>query len=699
MTAATPTAAPAQPARDASTRYTYARLDVVTARVIAAVRGRRAADPLPDDPFRGLYVSPAHIAGLLDEDPDRPAEAGAGAAGLASSHLSPGGPPPRLVCLARRCGLDPAAEDILLLALAPDLDRRLEQLYGYLHNDVSRRRASTGLAIRLAGGDRRDPAARARLLPGAPLVACGLLLVEEPGRPFLSRELRVPDRVTQHLLGDDRPDPWVRRLLIDPEPPPTGAVDAGADAIARVLGRAGAPPLVYLRESRDLGVAWAVGRAALQAAGPVPLVVDLGRLPPGEDGRAALRAVTLEARLRGVGLVAGPLDALDGAAAEAVRELTGQGAPVVLTGHAGWEQDWSPGVPLVVDVPAPQRAARVHLWQAQLDGAGPPTAELDRAVGGFVLGPGQVVRAAAAAGLRAALAGRAVHAADLQAGARAQNGTGLERLARRLRPVAGWADLVLPAGTAAQLRELVIRARWRERVRDEWGMGRGGSRGDGVTALFAGPSGTGKTLAAEVIAGELGLDLYAIDLAMVVDKYVGETEKNLDRLFAEAERVNGVLFFDEADALFGKRSEVHDARDRYANVETAYLLQRMETFDGIAVLATNLRANLDDAFARRLDAVVDFAVPDRAARLALWRRHLGERVPRAADLDLEFCAAAFELSGGNIGNVTRCAAFLAADEGVPVAMAHLIRGVEREYRKLGRLCLESEFGPWLSTLT
>ena len=174
----------------------------------------------------------------------------------------------------------------------------------------------------------------------------------------------------------------------------------------------------------------------------------------------------------------------------------------------------------------------------------------------------------------------------------------------------------------------MARARWRDRVRDEWGMGRGGSRGDGITALFAGPSGTGKTLAAEVIAGELGLDLYAIDLAMVVDKYIGETEKNLDRLFAEAERVNGVLFFDEADALFGKRSEVHDARDRYANVEIAYLLQRMEAFDGIAILATNLRANLDDAFARRLDAVVDFPVPDRSARLALWERHLGDRVPR-----------------------------------------------------------------------
>nr|WP_269204576.1 ATP-binding protein [Motilibacter deserti] len=223
----------------------------------------------------------------------------------------------------------------------------------------------------------------------------------------------------------------------------------------------------------------------------------------------------------------------------------------------------------------------------------------------------------------------------------------------------------------------------------------GAGRGRGITALFAGDSGTGKTMSAEVIAADLGLDLYAVNLATVVDKYVGETEKNLERIFSEADGVNAVLLFDEADALFGRRSEVRDAHDRYANIEVAYLLQRLETFDGLAILATNLRANVDDAFARRLDTVVDFPVPDEAHRLRLWDRCLGPAVPRADDLDLAFCARQFEVSGGNIRSIATTAAYLTAAQQRPLCMADLVRAVQREYRKLGRLCVRAEFGPWL----
>ena len=230
-------------------------------------------------------------------------------------------------------------------------------------------------------------------------------------------------------------------------------------------------------------------------------------------------------------------------------------------------------------------------------------------------------------------------------------------------------------------------------------MGAGGTRGIGVTALFAGDSGTGKTMAAEVVAGDLGLDLYVIDLSTVVDKYIGETEKNLDRIFTEADRVNGVLLFDEADALFGKRSEVKDAHDRYANVEVAYLLQRMERFDGLAILTTNLRANLDEAFLRRLDALVDFPMPEEDHRRRLWERHLPPTLPRAGDLDLDFLAARFKLTGGNIRNICVAAAYLAAAEDRPVAMADLVRATEREYRKLGHLTVEAEFGSYLELVT
>jgi SpoVK/Ycf46/Vps4 family AAA+-type ATPase len=203
--------------------------------------------------------------------------------------------------------------------------------------------------------------------------------------------------------------------------------------------------------------------------------------------------------------------------------------------------------------------------------------------------------------------------------------------------------------------------------------------------LFAGPSGTGKTLAAEVIASELGVDLYEVDLATVVDKYIGETEKHLDRIFDEAERVNGVLFFDEADALFGKRSDVRDAHDRYANVEVAFLLQRMERFDGVAVLASNLRANVDEAFLRRLDLVIEFPLPDADDRRRIWRLCLPPTLPTSDDVDIDVLAERFDLTGGSIRNVALGAAHAAAASNGHVLMADLVAAAEREYRKLGRL--------------
>ena len=198
----------------------------------------------------------------------------------------------------------------------------------------------------------------------------------------------------------------------------------------------------------------------------------------------------------------------------------------------------------------------------------------------------------------------------------------------------------------------------------------------------------------DLLAADLGLDLYVIDLSTVVDKYIGETEKNLERVFTEADGVGGVLLFDEADALFAKRSEVRGANDRYANVEVAYLLQRMERFDGLAVLSTNLRSNIDDAFVRRLDAVVEFPMPDAALRRALWERSFTPAVPCADDLDLDFLAGSFPLSGGNIHSVCLSAAYAAAERAQPVTMADVVRCLAREYRKLGRLCSEAEFGAY-----
>ncbi|MGH3754326.1 MAG: ATP-binding protein, partial [Pseudonocardiaceae bacterium] len=433
-------------------------------------------------------------------------------------------------------------------------------------------------------------------------------------------------------------------------------------------------------------------------AGRPVLAADARRLVGEPDPMGVARVMVREARLTGAGVVVEPVEALVDAAPGVLRELAEAPVPVLLAGVAGWDPQWTDQPPLQLDVVAATAAERGVAWRAVLDGRLQPGLDPLGATAQFRLGPAQIARAARAAVLHADLAGTAVGAGELRAGAREQNAAGLERLARRIEPEVGWADLVLPAPTRRALRELSARARHRDRVLDEWRMRPGGGRGRGITGLFAGDSGTGKTMSAEVIAAELGLDLYTVNLATVVDKYVGETEKNLERIFSEAVGVNGVLFFDEADAIFGKRSEVRDAHDRYANIESAYLLQRIESFDGLAILATNLRANLDDAFTRRLDVVVDFPVPDETLRRALWERCLGAALPRASDVDLDFCAAAFELSGGNIRSVAVTAAYLAAEAGRPVTMADLVAAVATEYRKLGRLCLDREFGPYVDLL-
>jgi hypothetical protein len=700
---------PSTPARfravQPSASYLLARLSIVEGRVRALVSSRRHDDPSPDDPFRGLYISDEQVdliltSGAVSRVVDWDDESALESLEDEAAEMEDGGTRVRLRTVAARTGLDPLDVDLLLIALAPDLDVRFERLYGYLNDDVSRRRATVSLAIELAGTSPWSANARQRLSPDGPLVVNGLVAIEDTDRPFLSRGLRVPDRVAAHLLGGDRADSSVAHLLARPASCPAGPLTA---SLAGVLDQG--VRLVYLREKAGSSSA-SLAAAALERSGRPAVVVDLDHLGPGDEVGEVARLIRREALLDGGGVVVGPIDALIDRGGTALRALTGatdrdddpSSIPFILYGRAGWEPGWSRTVPLVAEVSPEPSHHRLDLWQQQLGADTPEGLLASDVTGQFILSSDQVARAVDTARLQARLEGRSVELEHLHRGARAQNGAGLERLARRLHPGVGWDDLILAPPTAEALRELSARARRRNQVLDEWGMRPGGGRGRGITVLFAGDSGTGKTMSAEVVAGELGLDLYTVNLATVVDKYVGETEKNLERIFTEADGVNAVLLFDEADAIFGKRSEVKDANDRYANIEVAYLLQRMETFDGIAILATNLRANVDDAFARRLDLIVDFPTPDPDMRRALWDKCLAAGVPRGGDIDLDFCARAFELSGGNIRSIAITAAYTAAESGRPVTMLDLVRAIQQEYRKLGRLVVAGEFGPYLSLL-
>ena len=677
---------------DPSLAHVVGRLDVLRLRVAAIVTARRAVDAAPDDPFLGLYLSEERIDELLHTDRTWAASDLAGvrrAEVEASADAAATGSEIRLRVLAERFDLDDLDVDLLLAAMAPDVDDRFERYYGYLNDDVTRRRASIGLALGLAGVSPSSAYGRARFEPYGRLVGSRLLDVEDLDRPFLTRGLRVPDRVTAHVLGSDEPDAAIAFELVEVEPTAT----APFEPLVRALRERDA--LVYLRERQATALHAAFD--ASHAAGVPTVVVDLDRLATSGDIDHALDAGVREARLRAGALVAGPIDAIVDSNLPAIQRLTGQPVPMVLIGHRGWEPRWAQRPPYVVDAPTLAPGARAALWSTALLGYADECSDPSAVTAQYRLGAGQIRQAAAAAITAARLAGRAVEESDLRLGARQQNAARLERLARRIEPGVVWDDLVLPNPVLAGLRGLAARARHRERVLGEWRMRPGGGRGMGITALFAGDSGTGKTMSAEVIAAELGLDLYVVNLATVVDKYIGETEKNLDRIFAEADSVNGVLLFDEADALFGQRSEVRDSHDRYANIEVAYLLQRMETFDGLAVLATNLRSNIDDAFTRRLDVIVDFPIPDADLRRMLWAQCLSP-LPVRDDLDLDFCAKAFELSGGNIRSIAVTVGYRAAASGEAIEMTDVIRSIGEEYRKLGRLCLEAEFGPYFPLL-
>ncbi|MFD5188415.1 AAA family ATPase [Streptomyces sp. NPDC058357] len=689
-------------AGDPNLRHLLARAVAVEQRIRRAVEARQLTDPDPDDAFRGLYLTDENIARLLDESQARafpypvpPYAPGPGAAPGSWEAADSGEAPAEgsgLTSLAGEFGLTALDVEILLIALVPDLDDRFEAFYGYLNDDVTRRRPSIGLALGLCGLSPADQVARGRLSARAPLREGRLLLAEDLDRPFLSRALRVPDRVTAHLLGDDTPDPRLADLLA-----PWHAVPGVGDPVPLAGALAHGASLAYLREDQG-GAGTALAASALTRAGHRVLGLDLARLAEDPSPAEAVRSLVREARLTGAGVVCAPLDAVSRDHPELLRLLTGTPVPTILVGRAPWDAAWSAAPPLLLHAPRVEPSTRAALWTDAYGGPVPGTVDVDRLLSPFLLTPEQITRAARGAAQTTHLDGGTLTPDHVRQGARAQNAAGLDRLARRIEPTVTWNDLVLPPDTHAQLRELTARARHRDRVLGEWGMRPGGGRGRGVSALFAGDSGTGKTMSAEVIAADLGLDLYTVDLATVIDKYVGETEKNLERIFSEAAGVNGVLLFDEADAIFGKRSDVKDAHDRYANVESAYLLQRMESFDGLAILATNLRANLDDAFTRRLDLVIDFPVPDPERRLVLWERCLGPVLPRGLDLDLAFCAENFELAGGNIRSVAVTSAYLAADTGEPVTMATLIHAIQREYQKLGRLTLASEFGPYLKLL-
>ncbi len=633
----------------------------------------------------------------------------------------------RLENLIARFGLGDFERDVLLICLAPELDLKYERLYAYLQDDVTRRRPTVDLVLNLLApqyGDRA--AARSAFTQNAPLVHYHLLEIagETPdipqpaAPPLLARTLKVEDRIVDYLLGINNLDARLRPFLRWVEP---GAdwtdLSLPEETIARLSQMAEwhrqkaeehdpQSLILFLYGPQGAGKL-AAAEALCRQVGAWLAVIDLRELLSGSlPLETAIQLVFREAVLEQVPLFWDGFELLLGEEErgrrcrklllEHLETLTGL---TFISSQARWEPSGALHHKIFTPVEChiPAFPLRLELWRAQLQGQPVEPVDLHALANQFLFGPGQIKDVVAAARNRALWrnpqSGK-ITQGDLFAAARALSNHSLETLARHIQPLYGWDDIVLPPDQMAQLREICYTVRFRPRVHGEWGFEQKLARGKGANALFAGPSGTGKTMATEIIAKDLELDLYKIDLSSVVSKYVGETEKNLERIFQEAQTSNAILFFDEADALFGKRSEVKDAHDRYANIEIAYLLQRIEEYEGIVILATNMKKNMDEAFVRRIQLTIEFPFPEEADRLQIWRKIWPAATPLSPHVDLEFMARQFRLAGGSIKNIALAAAFLAAAGDQAVAMEHLIQATRREYQKMGKLCTPNEFGPY-----
>ncbi len=593
-----------------------------------------------------------------------------------------GEPDDELTRVASLFGLSSLDAGLLAVGAAVDLDVRIGALYGLLAGVATQARPTVALALELCGYGSMERAARARLGPLMPLRRHGLVQIDDETLPFLARHLVVPDRVVGHLLGDRSPDPLLAPLRIDV--PPAGASEP--DELAEGL-RVGAR-VVHLRaKPGSLGPSAAV--RALDALGIGYVALDLRRVPSVLDAERIAELCVLalrEATLEGAALVMWDPDGVLYAQRGTYARLEASPVPVIVVDDENWEPAWFNEAVLELDAPAFVRPQRVELWEAAV-GTGPARdADTWEKVLSMRLSPLQILTSAKAAHLHGAVRG-GIDAGVVAEAARRQGAVRLRGATLIARPSARLDDVIVLPRTKAALETLASWGRQREALLGGTDLVGKGTKGHGIVALFAGSPGTGKTLAAEAIAGELGLALCVVDLSAMVDKYVGETEKNLERLISEAENLNVVLFFDEADALFGTRAKVHDARDRYANQEVSYLLQRIERFEGLAVLATNLKESMDQAFVRRLHHVIVFDEPDPATRRRLWEVHLAALPAQAPDdpVDLDWLSETVELTGGGIRNVVMTAAFAAGAQGCPVGMAHLRASVRREYAKLGRL--------------
>lgn len=689
------------------------RLRLLLERRALWLRSRWANSPAADGPVEAQVIRDAAIDQVLEgedveavqlffEKDPRAREVSEEIArieeliGLESNAMAAVGRPTALDVAMRLFHLNRFERDALLLAVAVEQEPQFGRLYGYAQDDAGLCYPTMQLALQLfCATDAEQNEARKCFAPEAPLRRYWLVHFGAAAAhiPLAAAPLVTDHRMQDFLNGFNRLDEEAGGVIrAVPSFPLAPVHEELLGSLAGYLENAG---LKWRRQPVNLFGPKGSGRVAVARALAATLGLhlyrlDAKRLPaPGAERNELVRLLAREAILSQLALY---FEVDEGEASEAATFLV-ERLPVffVTASHSRLQADREL---LAVEMPVLDSENRDALWRRAVEGAGTSIAvAVEAIVEQFDFGPEMTARAVVAAELKARLRERGepghMTVDDLWQSCREQTAAQLDQLAQSIRPVYGWSDVVLPEGVMAQLREIAAQVTERARVYREWGFGKKLARGRGISALFSGVSGTGKTMSAEVLAAHLKLDLYRVDLAGIVSKYIGETEKNLSRIFNAAENSGAILFFDEADALFGRRTEVKDSHDRFANIEINYLLQRMEDYRGLSILATNRKTEIDRAFLRRIRFLVDFPFPEASQRLRIWRKVFPPEAPtNVLDFDL---LSLMEIPGGNIRNIALNAAFLAASKPEPVSIDHILQAARREYVKIDKLISDTEF--------
>jgi SpoVK/Ycf46/Vps4 family AAA+-type ATPase len=638
------------------------------------------------------------------------------------------GIPLHLDYLQHRFSLCPFEISVILLCLAPELDSKYERLYAYIQNNIMKKRPSIGFALDLLCHDIEQRIERRKYFSkSSPLFDLKVLEMTDPqdNEPYLlSKQLKINALIVDFLLGQGYP---INKngegfSIFVPQENNDGYFDLYYDLKEIIMShikdnlKEGTYDHLafYLQGPHGIGKKTIAQSVCFEVKVPM-VIVDL------EDVLLSTQMVTheevvgqafLQALLVGGALYLDNFDSLNGIDDAKIKSFKNSVLKKVSVYYGlifvAGEKPWDYGkksqnlIPNVIEIPQLSYSMRKTMWEACLKNYSIEDQDLVASLSNdFVFTPKQIIDSVRTVrNFVSVQQGKSLSLSrnDLYRSCRLQSNQILSNFSHKIIPRYALKDIVLPHGRKVQLEEILNYVKYRHLVLSEWGFEQNLSLGKGLNILFEGESGTGKTMAAEIIAHELKLDLYKIDLSSIVSKYIGETEKNLSSVFKEAETSNAIIFFDEADAIFGKRSEIKDAHDRYANIEINYLLQKLEEHTGITILATNLAQNIDDAFTRRIHFSIEFPFPNEDQRMKIWEMAFPANAPLHKEVDINLLSRQFSVTGGAIKNVALKAAFRAAKESSDISMTHIILALKEEYEKLGKPCLKSDFGKYSTLL-